>query len=1008
MKLSCLHQWIRLKKVILRVVGGFILGFFIGYFLGLARLHDTVTKNFIWKYLQQLYSQISSRLIDSAWMNLALNWFATFSPSLGFLSDVIAYQAAVVAIAIPVSLEIISRISERYQSGVITQEFSKQWQLQILFPLVLIDALVAVTLKFFIPSDPIAGFWKFLAWLVFLAFIITNVILVFFFNTLQQYTTDTKFLLDHLFNEITSTLEFITAKRCISDLRLNQSQAQLIDALEGIGDILVFEIRSRKSNKPIINSLRQLEEKVQKFFEIQQTHPERYQRLSLSQEFFQLQENNPKAAEFNLAIIPEEYHIFLTTAINQLLRSRDSALEVKNVDIARFATYHLIWLLRYLSQKLDNSLLIRTILQNLAELRSTTNVNQGDSAYTLSISWYIDTIFEDDFRLVYLGLFDLYFIPAIRQIITSANNTLFQALVKTLIESGKLQRHTIYLEAFERFQRRFGFQNYGEVNHISQIRHQIEGLSSLFNQIRTAKQLEECQSLISSIGNIVLPSLSQSQKEEAAQEIEALKTESNFVFKFNHLVDLVFDLGAYCLFKQRFEEIHYLWNYKQPLDSDAQWLGHEITPHTLGGLVNFYFSPSLFERGLPVYWEDHHGSQRYYDLYFLLLLLREFQSVRVSSNEARKNLINNFQLPAALDSSRLSAIAHDVDTLVPLARELNGMTEMLQQLGFQREQIGDAINHGLIPFLESLKPSVQRELEQIIWRQPISQNKVETFKTDFLIGYNQGAILRFLFQHYNLYEARLNDLGDKNIPKIGFDIALEKPTFFENWYADYGNPGRDYGRSFAGSEDTRLISKIVPHCSQIESTTIESILEKIESILEKFGDSSLEHLIIVGVNSSIPFFFINSKQFHSKWEEGGLKLEVTGFIGSYTYVERKIPIFQTFVNKFNDNSIPEKFILILNRTKLGCLKQYSPLGNNEQEQLYEHFTINIQAFVEYPNLMDTLLQNPPSWLLKSGDIARQRASLEVKVLVQVYEKFSLNVADDFQGYLIAEAEKLYQ
>lgn len=133
MKLSCLHQWMRLKKVILRVVGGFILGLAIGYFLGLARLHDTVTKNFIWKYLQQLCSQISSRLMDSAWMNLALNWFATFSPSLGFLSDVIAYQAAVVAITIPVSLEIISRISERYQSGVIIKKFNKQWQLRVLF-----------------------------------------------------------------------------------------------------------------------------------------------------------------------------------------------------------------------------------------------------------------------------------------------------------------------------------------------------------------------------------------------------------------------------------------------------------------------------------------------------------------------------------------------------------------------------------------------------------------------------------------------------------------------------------------------------------------------------------------------------------------------------------------------------------------------------------------------------------------------------------------------------------
>jgi hypothetical protein len=58
-----------------------------------------------------------------------------FSPSTGFLSDIIAFQGAVIAIAIPLSFEIIARISERYQSGILVEKFNQQWQIRWLLRL---------------------------------------------------------------------------------------------------------------------------------------------------------------------------------------------------------------------------------------------------------------------------------------------------------------------------------------------------------------------------------------------------------------------------------------------------------------------------------------------------------------------------------------------------------------------------------------------------------------------------------------------------------------------------------------------------------------------------------------------------------------------------------------------------------------------------------------------------------------------------------------------------------
>lgn len=374
-----------------------------------------------------------------------------------------------------------------------------------------------------------------------------------------------------------------------------------------------------------------------------------------------------------------------------------------------------------------------------------------------------------------------------------------------------------------------------------------------------------------------------------------------------------------------------------------------------------------------------------------LPLLREFQSLQISSNEARGKLISGFRLPAGLDSYRLNAIAYEVDKLLPLVMEIKEKLEMLQQLGFQRKQIGDAIEHGLIPFLESLKPTVKNQLLQMIRAQPISFIKVEAFKTNFIAEYKQKVILRFIFQYYNLYEPMLGG-GDNTTPSLCSDLVVKKTMFFEDWYSSSNIS--DFGSQFAIKEDTQLINHLAKHCIRIENANFESVLEMYDA-------SSLKNLIIVTVNLVMPAFFVDFNQFCSREEEGSLNLKVTGFAGSYTYTEHEIPVFETFIYKSDDNSSPKEFILILDRTNLGCLKQYLFIEDKEQNQLDQHLEINIQVFAEHPDLVNTILQNPPLWLLNVGDKASQRAILEDKALVQTCEKLELSVSNEFKGYLVS-------
>ena len=83
------------------------------------------------------------------------------------------------------------------------------------------------------------------------------------------------------------------------------------------------------------------------------------------------------------------------------------------------------------------------------------------------------------------------------------------------------------------------------------------------------------------------------------------------------------------------------------------WVGHDIVPSSLDSLIDFYFGTNTYEKKFNLDWDNHHGSELYYNQYFLLLILREFQ--KKGTNE-RQQLINSFRLSDYWDSHSLSNI----------------------------------------------------------------------------------------------------------------------------------------------------------------------------------------------------------------------------------------------------------------------------------------------------------------------------------------------------------------
>ena len=73
-------------------------------------------------------------------------------------------------------------------------------------------------------------------------------------------------------------------------------------------------------------------------------------------------------SESLIGLYPEKYLIVFSTAINQFLRIHETAFEEKNDEISRFASYHLSWILEYITNDKNNNIFAEQILKKFIKL----------------------------------------------------------------------------------------------------------------------------------------------------------------------------------------------------------------------------------------------------------------------------------------------------------------------------------------------------------------------------------------------------------------------------------------------------------------------------------------------------------------------------------------------------------------------------------------------------------------------------------------------------------------
>jgi hypothetical protein len=178
------------KKILIGLIF-FLVGLILGYVLGFFKFH------------QYIINDTLKFNIDFSW----LNWFGQMAPNPEFLSDIAAFEAVIIAFLVPLSIEIISKLSERYNSDVITRSFENNFKNRTLPPLLLINIVVAIILRFFIKDQTNPTALNILAWIVLLIFMYTAYAIWTVINRIKTFISDTQYVINQLYEDVKKSIK---------------------------------------------------------------------------------------------------------------------------------------------------------------------------------------------------------------------------------------------------------------------------------------------------------------------------------------------------------------------------------------------------------------------------------------------------------------------------------------------------------------------------------------------------------------------------------------------------------------------------------------------------------------------------------------------------------------------------------------------------------------------------------------------------------------------------------
>ena len=895
-----------------------------------------------------------------------LDQYTCFKPKIGLLAIVVTMMAGLLAISLPLVVSGISRILDRYQSEVISRILQKKWEYKLsIFSGIAVVIVLCIIGAFIEKSAEIIGIWKILYCInliLFITFLVTFLLL--FFSAIK-YSNNSKYILQEFADSNREILHFLKKEGNLSKKKLDKLQKRLLDNLEGIGDVLSLLSPRIKYNLYVTEQLDELSSITKNFIRLIKQHPERFTLLSFSNDYgkiFLKQDKDSQLKKWGLDHFPENNFIVFSSLINQIARIHQQAFIHSNLKINLETIRFVIRSLKYLSVESDQEAVIKFYLTQLYYREFDCDGEENLEHYK-TIAIYFRIVFGNKFRLEYLHLFDYYLFEQFKYIV---NENRVQSIID--LSSSATRNHQVIPS--DRYNIFSGYREFKNTN-----RKSLESLSVRLKNIRLYSEIQECCQEFNRLAKL------------DSNEQEVLRYKNDFewsaieYYKYNHLQDIVFALGAYCVYKKNFGLIYQLWEFNQPEDSTANILNPAIVPTLYGELLHFYFGTLLEQRTSAIYWDQNHGKERYYHLYFILALVRAFSTptgkkVNISTVKVNWNRFN---------SSQISNINYEMKIILDNFQFLEQYKQHFADLHLSIAVVDYIVINKVKPLLRHLKKQIPLVQNHILLSSNISNNKVEEFKQKFSEQYKVNSQLRKLYIFYGTYQCNLNKMPSKILDFFGFDSEVRKDSFIENWYCEPPNYANNCANLMAKDENLYILEQWENRCIDYSNSSLDSILNNV---------ANLNETIIVTDSLNYQQVMQQLPNFDSKFKRVNDK-NFPQLFGTYSRDTTQIPIIYLSISGQQLNKI-----FVINKSTIGQWSQYCPLEYPE-DSLSSIFDITIKPVANNADLQKYYRQKYKDYVATNyPEPKKQQDWLDSLVQVKIYQKFDLELADNFQGYFI--------
>lgn len=154
--------------------------------------------------IEHIRAAIESHVVIpfTGWISTLYTLLKSVAINPSFLSDVTAFNVAIFALWIPLTIEIITRISDRYKSEVIVSAFERKPINRYLVRVLMLNLILAVGLRFSITENTLTATEEMISWVVMVLFLVSCGMLIKSISILKTFAYKTDYVLQELIDDV--------------------------------------------------------------------------------------------------------------------------------------------------------------------------------------------------------------------------------------------------------------------------------------------------------------------------------------------------------------------------------------------------------------------------------------------------------------------------------------------------------------------------------------------------------------------------------------------------------------------------------------------------------------------------------------------------------------------------------------------------------------------------------------------------------------------------------------